>query len=42
MRTQQGNLLHDVTKKTVSRDLDDNFKNTAKEMTTLLLLLLLQ
>jgi len=38
MRTQQSNLLHDVTKQTtVSRDLDDDIKNTAKEMTTLLL-----
>jgi hypothetical protein len=36
--TQQGNLLHDVTNQTtVIRDLDDNIKNTAKEMTTLII-----
>lgn len=34
LRTQQGNLLHDVTNQiTVTRDLDDSIKNTAKEMT---------
>jgi len=38
LRTQQGNLLHDVTNQTtVTRDLDDNIKNTAKEMTTLII-----
>jgi len=36
--TQQGNLLHDVTNQTtVIRDLDDNIKNTAREMTTLII-----
>jgi hypothetical protein len=38
LRTQQGNLLHDVTNQTtVTKDLDDNIKNTAKEMTTLII-----
>lgn len=38
LRTQQGNLLHDVTNQTtVTIDLDDNIKNTAKEMTTLII-----
>jgi hypothetical protein len=37
LKTQQGNLLHDVTNQiTVTRDLDDNIKNNAKRMTTLI------
>jgi uncharacterized coiled-coil DUF342 family protein len=37
LKTQQGNLLHDVTNQiTVTRDLDDNIKNNAKKLTTLM------
>ena len=37
LKTQQGNLLHDVTNQiTVTSDLHDNIKNNAKRLTTLI------
>ena len=37
LKTQQGNLLHDVSNQiAVTRDLDDNIKNNAKRLTTLI------
>ena len=37
LKTQQGNLLHDVSNQiAVTRDLDDHIKNNAKRLTTLI------